>query len=91
MSPEVPSGDGEMVSRGPELATCRGRTVGSQTVQKGEGGIQEQEQERSSEGAQDRWQASSEAGQAPVDPVVRRSPGDQCVDTFRARGREARS
>ena len=56
-----------------------------------EGGTEEQEQEASSEGGQERWEASSEAGQAQVDDVVHRYPADQCGHTFGARGREARS
>ena len=74
-----------MVSRARELATCQGRSAEMP------GGAGEQEQEAYSEEGQARWQASSEAGQAQVDAVVHRDPEDQCVHTFGARGREARS
>ena len=74
-----------MVSRARELATCQGRSAEMP------GGAGEQEQEAYSEEGQARWQASSEAGQAQVDAVVDRHPGDQCVDTSRARGRQAGS
>ena len=51
-------------------------------MQQDEGGTDEQEQEASSEGGQERWEASSEAAQAQLDAVLHRDPADQCACTL---------